>query len=72
MARKKARLDVEKLLSELIRVLHDEDMIGTAQVIEIFESAGSDEEQAMALLEESSDASDLEFEDTDDEDDDDF
>ena len=75
MARK-TMLDVEKLVSELIRVLHEEDIIGTQQVIEMFENAGGDETQALELIEsdgESEIGFDVDDDDMDmDDDDDDF
>ena len=73
MARKKTMLDTEKLISELIRVLHEEDILGTQQIIEMFENAGGDEHQALELIE-SDGESDIGFdiEDEDEDEDEEF
>ena len=64
MAAKRSKLDFEKLVAELIRVLHEEDVLGTSEVVELFVSAGGDEEQALALIGATGDADfDLEEED---------
>ncbi len=71
MAKRRAGVDTAKLLHELIRVLHAEDSIGTAQVVEMFVNAGGDEEQALELLEESADGDEFDFEGDDESYDDD-
>ena len=64
MAAKRSKLDFEKLVAELIRVLHEEDVLGTSEVVELFVSAGGDEQQALALVGATGDADfDLEEED---------
>lgn len=73
MAAKRSKLDFEKLVAELIRVLHEEDVLGTSEVVELFVSAGGDEQQALALVGATGDADfDVEEEDYEEDDDEDF
>lgn len=72
MAAKRSKLDFEKLVAELIRVLHEEDVLGTSEVVELFVSAGGDEQQALALVGATGDADfDVEEEDYEEDDDED-
>ena len=71
MAAKRSKLDFEKLVAELIRVLHEEDVLGTSEVVELFVSAGGDEQQALALVGATGDADfDVDEEDYEEDDDD--
>ena len=73
MAAKRSKLDFEKLVAELIRVLHEEDVLGTSEVVELFVGAGGNEEQALALVGGTGDADfDLEEEDYEEDEDDDL
>ncbi len=73
MAAKRSNLDFEKLVAELIRVLHEEDVLGTSEVVELFVSAGGNEEQALALVGATGDADfDIEEEDYEEDDDEDL
>ena len=70
MAIKRSKLDFEKLVAELIRVLHEEDVLGSTEVVELFVSAGGNEEQALALVGATGDADfDIEEEDFEEEED---
>ncbi len=71
MVAKRTKLDFEKLVAELIRVLHEEDVLGTSEVVELFVGAGGDEQQALALVGATGDADfDVEEEDYEEDDDD--